>query len=444
MTTVNSKGRSSLLKKNIATSLFIKAWSAVIVFLMVPITLSCLGEYKNGVWLTISSILLWIDNMDIGLGNGMRNKLAAYLAHDEKLKARILVSSSFAMLTFIVIPIMLVFVGLIVVSNNYHLLNIDSALISNLDQILIISVILAFTTFIFKLTGNFYMGLQLPAISNLLIATGQTLAIAGTYVLYLCGSHSLLHIALVNLVSPLFVYAVAYHYTFYFKYPHLRPSMSLVSIKESKNVISIGLQFFVIQMAGVILFMTSNILISKLFSPALVTPYQITYRYFSIMLVVFTVICMPFWNATTDAYERGDFAWIQAATKKLRLMTIVIAVGMIFMVLCADWVYSFWIGGGIVISTKMNITIAIYVFILIYSMRYSYFLNGLGKLRLQLICTVTAALLFIPSAYIVVEYTDDIICLIAVMCFINLPGLIINRIQFGKLMNRKAKGIWNQ
>ena len=102
------------------------------------------------------------------------------------------------------------------------------------------------------------------------------------------------------------------------------------------------------------------------------------------------------------------------------------------------------IGGGIVISTKMNITIAIYVFILIYSMRYSYFLNGLGKLRLQLICTVTAALLFIPSAYIVVEYTDDIICLIAVMCFINLPGLIINRIQFGKLMNRKARGIWNQ
>ena len=409
------------MKKNIATSLFIKAWSAVIAFLMVPITLSCLGEYKNGVWLTISSILLWIDNMDIGLGNGMRNKLAAYLAHDEKLKARILVSSSFAMLTFIVIPIMLVFVGLIVVSNNYHLLNIDSALISNLDQILIISVILAFTTFIFKLTGNFYMGLQLPAISNLLIATGQTLAIAGTYVLYLSGSHSLLHIALVNLVSPLFVYAVAYHYTFYFKYPHLRPSMSLVSIKESKNVISIGLQFFVIQIAGVILFMTSNIL-----------------------LVVFTVICMPFWNATTDAYERGDFAWIQAATKKLRLMTIVIAVGMIFMVLCADWVYSIWIGGGIVISTKMNITIAIYVFILIYSMRYSYFLNGLGKLRLQLICTVTAALLFIPSAYIVVEYTDDIICLIAVMCFINLPGLIINRIQFGKLMNRKAKGIWNQ
>ena len=28
-------------------------------------------------------------------------------------------------------------------------------------------------------------------------------------------------------------------------------------------------------------------------------------------MVAFTVFCAPFWNATTDAYERGDMAWIQ-------------------------------------------------------------------------------------------------------------------------------------
>lgn len=444
MTTENSRNRSSLLKKNVATSLLIKAWSAIIVFLMVPITLNCLGEYKNGVWLTISSILLWIDNMDIGLGNGMRNKLAAYLAHDDRQKARILVSSTYAMLAVIIVPAMLVFVCLIAVSDNYMLLNIDSSLVSDLNQILTTAIILASTTFIFKLTGNLYMGLQLPAVNNLLIASGQTLALAGTYLLYISGSHSLLHIAVVNLASPLLIYLLAYPYTFYHKYPYLRPSVSLVSFEEARNVIGIGLQFFIIQIAGVVLFMTSNILISKLFSPALVTPYQIAYRYFSIMLVVFTVICMPFWNATTDAYERGDFAWIQKATGKLRLMTIGIAIGMIIMVLCADWIYSIWIGREIVISTKMNVAMAIFVFILIYSMRYSYFINGIGKLRLQLIFTVATALLFIPLACMVVSYTNDIIWFIAVMCLINIPGLIVNKIQFGKLVNRKATGIWNR
>ena len=97
-----------------------------------------------------------------------------------------------------------------------------------------------------------------------------------------------------------------------------------------------GIQFFVIQISGVILFMTSNILISNLFTPSMVTPYQIAYRYFSILLVMFTVICMPFWNATTDAYERGDMQWIRNATRKLRLMTIGILLCFVVMTLLSD------------------------------------------------------------------------------------------------------------
>ena len=61
--------RTVLLRKNIFFSFLIKGWSALAIFLTVPLTLSCLGVYENGVWLTISSVLLLIDNLDIGLGN---------------------------------------------------------------------------------------------------------------------------------------------------------------------------------------------------------------------------------------------------------------------------------------------------------------------------------------------------------------------------------------
>ena len=110
-----SQKRSSLLRKNILVSFLIKGWSAVVVFLMVPVTLHCLGDYKNGVWLTISSLLLWIDNMDIGLGNGLRNKLAAHIAHGETARARSLVSSTFAMLTCIMLPAMVVLLAIILI-----------------------------------------------------------------------------------------------------------------------------------------------------------------------------------------------------------------------------------------------------------------------------------------------------------------------------------------
>lgn len=437
-----SSSRSSLLQKNIFASFVIKGWSALIVLLLVPATLHCLGEYKNGIWLTISSLLLWIDNMDIGLGNGLRNKIAEYMAHDEFERTRSLISSTFAMLTCIIIPVLLILLLLIALTDPYWIFNASPSKVDHLDQVLMATVTLVCTSFIFKLIGNFYMGMQLPAVSNLLIALGQTLALIGTYIVLGSGSHSLMLIALVNTVSPLIIYLLAFPYTFLYKYPHLCPSLKLIKLKEAKAVIHMGVQFFIMQISSVVLFMTSNILISNLFSPTMVTPYQITYRYFSILLVIFTVICMPFWNATTDAYQKNDIAWIRNATKKLRLMTVGILICLIVMIALSDIVYAIWIDQQTVIDLKMSIMMAAYIFILIYSMRYSYFINGIGKLRLQLIFTTAAAVLFIPLAYLTTQWTHSIICFMIVMCMVNIPGLIVNRIQFSKLINGQAKGIW--
>ena len=437
-----SSNRSSLLKKNIFASFVIKGWSAIIVLLLVPATLHCLGEYKNGIWLTISSLLLWIDNMDIGLGNGLRNKIAEYMAQGESERIRSLVSSTFAMLSCIIIPVMFVLLLLIMVGDPYHVFNATPDKAPHLDKVLMVTVILVCTSFIFKLIGNFYMGMQLPAVSNLLIALGQTIALIGTYIVLWSGSHSLMLIALVNTAAPLLVYLLAYPYTFFYRYPELHPSFRLIDFKEAKAVINMGVQFFIMQISGVILFMTSNILISNLFSPSMVTPYQITYRYFSILLVIFTVICMPFWNATTDAYQRNDMDWIRNAARKLRLMTVGILICLIVMIMFSNTIYAIWIDRQTVIDIKMTIVMAVYIFILIYSMRYSYFINGIGKLRLQLIFTAAAAIVFIPLAYQTTQWTHDIIWFMLVMCLVNIPGLIVNRIQFYKLINGKANGIW--
>ena len=238
-----SSHRSSLLQKNIFASFLIKGWSALIVLLLVPATLNCLGEYKNGIWLTISSLLLWIDNMDIGLGNGLRNKIAEYMAHGEHERTRSLISSTFAMLTCIIIPVLLILLLLIAISDPYMVFNADPSKVDLLDQVLMVTVTLVCTSFIFKLIGNFYMGMQLPAVSNLLIALGQTFALIGTYLVLYSESHSMMLIALVNTAAPLLVYMLAYPYTFFYKYPHLRPSFKLINFKEARAVINMGVMY---------------------------------------------------------------------------------------------------------------------------------------------------------------------------------------------------------
>ena len=436
--------RTALMRKNIAMSFLIKGWSGVVTLLLVPVTLHCLGEYKNGLWLTISSMLIWIDNLDIGLGNGLRNQLATHLAHDDTQKAREAVTCTFVMLGVIIIPIMLLAIAAAHYCDLYSFMNVDHVLISNLEKVVIVSIIFVCSTFIFKFIGNFYLGLQLPAVNNLLITVGHTLALIGTCIVYYSGSHSLMWIAIVNTCGPLLAYLMAYPYTFYKRYPHLRPSLRYFNKDAVAGLFNIGVKFFLLQISGILLFMSSNILISKFFNPAMVTPYQIAYRYFSIAMMIFTIISAPYWTATTDAYERGDMAWIHQSRKRMNKILLAITLMLAIMVLFSQPVYRVWIDNDIRIPYLLSMLMAIYIGVILSSLSYSYYLNGMGALTLQLIMTVGAAVVFIPLTYLATHFWHNIDCIVLTMIAVNLPGLVVNMLQYKKITRGTATGIWRR
>ena len=438
----SDSNRTGLIKKNILASFFIKGWVIAVQLMMVPLTLHCLGVYENGIWLTISSMLVWIDNLDAGLGNGLRNKLAEYIAKDDYENARRSVSSTLFMLVAFIVPVSLAINLWIWNADTYSFFNVDPHIVGNLNKILSCSAIFVCSTFIFKFIGNFYMGLQMPAVNNLLGCLGQTLALIGTLVVYMSGSHSLFYIAIVNTIAPLLVYLISYPITFGRRYPHLSPSLKYVDIKSAVSLFKMGIKFFVLQISGVVLFMTTNILISRYYTPEMVTPYQIAYRYFSVLQLLFFIICVPYWSATTDAYNKKDFAWIKASGRQLDRIIMGILLVAIVMVLASKPIYQLWVGDASIVSLGMTIMVAVYVMILTLSMRYSYIINGFGTLKMQLITTVVAAVCYIPLAIFFCRDSDNVLYLLAVMSLVNLPGLIVNAVQYRKIIKGTAKGIW--
>lgn len=438
----SDSNRTGLIKKNILASFFIKGWVIAVQLMMVPLTLHCLGVYENGIWLTISSMLVWIDNLDAGLGNGLRNKLAEYIAKDDYENARRSVSSTLFMLVAFIVPVSLIINLWIWNADTYSFFNVDPHIVGNLNKILSCSAIFVCSTFIFKFIGNFYMGLQMPAVNNLLGCLGQTLALIGTLVVYLSGSHSLLYIAIVNTVAPLLVYLISYPITFGRRYPHLSPSLKYVDIQSAVSLFKMGIKFFVLQISGVVLFMTTNILISRYYTPEMVTPYQIAYRYFSVLQLLFFIICVPYWSATTDAYNKKDFAWIKTSGSQLDRIIMGILFVAIVMVLASKPIYQLWVGDASIVSLGMTIMVAVYVMILTLSMRYSYIINGFGTLKMQLITTVVAAVCYIPLAIFFCRDSDNVLYLLAIMSLVNLPGLIVNAVQYHKIIKGTAKGIW--
>lgn len=430
-----------MIIKNIVVSFFVKGWSAIVVLLMVPLTLKMLGAYNNGVWLTISGILIWIDFMDIGLGNGLRNTLAKYVAIGDNEKARMAVSSTFFILTIIIIPLMLLCCTLIHLLNIYDILGISRDIVPNLNNILTIAIVMTSITFILKAIGNLYMGLQLPAISNLIMCLGQTLSLVITFIAYHLGCRSLMYVVFINTLSPLIIWTTFYPYTFFYRYPQFRPSVRYINYQISHLLCNQGIKFFVLQIFSVVLFASVNIIISKLFSPSEVTPYQIAYRYFSLVLVVFNIISIPFWNATTDAYYRDDMIWIKNSSRKLDAVVVTSFFVLLVMVLLSGFIYSIWIGYEVTIPIELSIAMAAYIFVLIVSLRYSYILNGVNALRIQLIFTIFATVVFVPLSWYAGNTFRNVSSIVWVMCIINIPGMLANAWKYYQIFYKKKQNV---
>lgn len=100
---------------------------------------------------------------------------------------------------------------------------------------------------------------------------------------------------------PILVFFVSSLWFFNGKYKVYRPTLKLVDFNKAKDIFTLGLKFFVIQIAAILLYQTNNIIISQLLGPAEVTPYNIAFKYFSILSMIFMIILSPFWSAFTDA-----------------------------------------------------------------------------------------------------------------------------------------------
>lgn len=433
-------GRTILAKKNILASGLIRGGDTLIYLLLVPLTLDYLNSYEYGIWLTLNSILSWINFFDIGLGNGLRNKVAEALAVGDKKKARVYVSTSVGVLLLLVTGIFMIGMGLISLVDWYGVLNVDITKVSNLQEILLASFLFFCLNFLMKFIGNVYQALQLPAVNNLLLFLGHLLSVIIIFILTKTTEGNLMRVALVYSSANPIVYLIAYPITFKVFFRYLCPSFKCFDKTCIKELLSLSVRFFVIQICGMILFMCSNFIISHMFGPEHVTPYNIVYRYFSLIIIFTNIIITPMWTAATDAYSQGDINWIKRSNKKIQVLLMAIAFIMIAMVILSDTAYSLWVGDKVEFPKYMSLLMAVYSFIILFSTSYSFFLNGMGKLKVQTINTVIVTILFYPLCLLFKPYGVNGILL--AMILVNTSGALLNFIQFNLVVNNKAKGIW--
>lgn len=437
--------RTSLLKKNIGLSLIFKGGSIAVNFLLVPLLISYLNSEKYGIWLLLTSITTWASFCDFGLGNGLKNKLSEALAKNDLHVAKTYVSTTYAYV-FIIVGLILGIFGL-----TENLIQWDKIVNSNLIQLnelrTIAIIIVGFFFMRFSLNQLFFVvaANQMTSINDLINFIINILSLCVVFILIKTTKSSLLTLSIAFCSIPVLVLFCSSVILYFGRFKEFKPSIKFVNFRIGKSLMNLGFQFFIIQVAGIIIFSTDNVIIASLLGPEEVTVYNIAFKYFSIITLGFSIICAPFWSAYTEAFERDDFKWIKSITRKLVKVWLLFLTGAILLVILTPWLYEIWVGKELKIPLVLSLSMALFVVLSSWASIFTTFVNGVGKIRLQLIFSIIAGLFNIPLSIFFVKnlgFGSAGVILATSICLSY--GPLLSFIQYKKIISKTASGIWNK
>jgi len=165
-------------------------------------------------------------------------------------------------------------------------------------------------------------------------------------------------------------------------------------------MLNLGFGFFVIQVSGVVIFSTDNIIITHLLSPAHVTTYSVVMKLFMAFNLLQVVVQTPLWSAYTDAYKRGELVWIKKTLRNMVLLMFPFVGLIVFVAYHARFLIAVWVRETLIIPDLLIWTVAAYTVLLLWNNIFGYLLNGIGKIRLSSIVFTGAAILTSPCPFI--------------------------------------------
>lgn len=440
----SNSGRSSKALFNIGLSLIAKGVSILCSLLIVPLTLSYLNPSNYGIWLTLSSIIGWISFFDLGLGNGFRNKFA-----EAKAKGDNSLASQYVSTTYITIFTIVMLIFLIIMIANFF---IDWSTIFKIDQCYkdelrkVFAIVSTF--FCINMVANIFSMLltadQKPGVTSIINAIGSIVSVIVIKILTCCSEGNLVNFALYYSGIPCAIMLISSLFAFNFtKYRQYRPSWTKVDFSLIKNILNLGVKFFLIYICLLVIFHIINIVLSREFGPEAVTQYNVSHKYFNIIYMVMIIVITPFWSAFTDAYHKQDFIWMKKVLRKLELCWFAAFLGGFIMLIFSPMFFKFWIGDKVYIPNVLNVCMLVYVLTQTLGSLYMHLINGIGTIKLQFIIYIIFALISLPLLTLSCRIIG-IQGILIIPSLVYLIQAIIGKIQLSKIINKKASGIWNK
>lgn len=442
-------GIESFRTKNIirhaGASFFYKAGSVLASFLIVPLTIDYLDNENYGIWLTLTSFISWFSFFDIGLGHGLRNKFAESKALGKYDRAQLYVSTAYFTIAAISLIVCLLFVIASAFIDWTTIFNTSENLRKDLEILVPVLMIFFGMQLIAKLIITIYIADQYHSIDKKISFISHAVSLLIIWLLTRTDHSSLLLFGIIFSALPVIILAGLNMYAFRYSYKEFRPKLKYWKKKYFNDIAGLGIKFFILQINVIILFSTDNLIISHLFEPDEVVPYQLSRKYFTILTMIYGIMITPFWSSFTEAFAKKDYTWIRKSVSTIQKLWLLIPFALVIMILLSNWFFDMWLGDRVSIPLGLSLGMALFVAMSTFNHIYTMFVNGVGKIQLPLIEATVSIIINVPVSILFASYFNlGPAGVILATCFCLSYGLILRPMHYYKVINNRATGIWNK
>ncbi len=397
-----------LLNNHIIMSGFYKGISGMSLFLSIRLMIDYLGDQNYGIWVLLFTLFQLVLLMDFGIQSTLKTKIPIYQHEGNQIKIQEIINATYKISIFIALSILSAFLILVKVINFKSVFNISNLEVNEVDLLLLLNVFFFCLTFIVNIHKSLFVAFFKGKFAEQSIAVNQFtfLVFTGAFIFFYTAPLSDFNkLLLFSIINGLLSFGVNFLYSIkIFKEEKLK--LKILNLKNNpllKEILNLGVKFMFLQIGFLFVFSSDSYIISNAFNPTEIVAYEVVNKLFQFPFMIIFAALSPLWSMFAKHYLEKDKNKLYSDFRKFNKTFIFILLSLITLYTITPTVISIWIKNEITIPNYLILLTTIVTALKIFVSFYTFFLNGIGKLRLYLIILAISVIIKIPLSFYFVD-----------------------------------------